>query len=220
MSPPVRRRACRSMNVFPRSDAAVSYVPGHPPRASAKAIAGGSSRTTVVPVRRRRSWAWPTRTPRMAVSVRFETMSSDPRGAETARGLFNGCATGGGREFVPPSRGTRPMSNRKVFHMEFHAAILEFGQQVLRRKLLRGEDSRPRDAPREDHDDAGRGGRRGQEPFRGRAPSSVRLPMFHRERGANSALRSVHLCPVDLDDDREGARHRTDERGRLWDQIG
>jgi hypothetical protein len=62
------------MNVFPRSDAAVSYVPGQPPRASANAIAGGFRRTTVVPVRRRRSCAWPTRTPRMAVSVRFETM--------------------------------------------------------------------------------------------------------------------------------------------------
>src|SRR5437667_6374580 len=66
------------MNVFPKSEAAVSYVPGHPPRASAKAIAGGSSSTTVVPVRRRRSCAWPTRTPRIAVSVRFAAMAALP----------------------------------------------------------------------------------------------------------------------------------------------
>src|SRR3972149_5908794 len=49
MSPPVRKRACRSMNVFPSPEAAVSKLPGHPPRWSAKAIAGRSKRTTGLP---------------------------------------------------------------------------------------------------------------------------------------------------------------------------
>src|SRR5207244_8111451 len=53
-------------------------LPTYPPRASAKAIAGGSSSTTVVPVRRRGSCPWPTRTPRIAVSVRFDAMAPLP----------------------------------------------------------------------------------------------------------------------------------------------
>ena len=70
------------MNVLPRSEAAVSKLPGHPPRGSAKAIAGGSRRTTVVPLRIARSCACPTRTPRSAVLLSL-TLS-------TGVGLFFG----------------------------------------------------------------------------------------------------------------------------------
>src|SRR3989304_3324084 len=65
MAPPVRKRAWRSMNVFPRSEAAASKLPGHPPRWSANAIAGRPRRTTGVPVRFALTSAWPTRTPRL-----------------------------------------------------------------------------------------------------------------------------------------------------------
>src|SRR5437660_517644 len=111
-----------------------------------------------------------------------------------------------------------PISNGEVFDVELHTAVLEFGQEVLRRKLLRGQDSRPRGALRQDHDDARRRGRRGQESFRGRPSSPVRFPMLHREGCPYGTLRSVRLRAVDLHDDREGAAHGTDERRRFGDR--
>src|SRR5438132_1221511 len=209
------------MNVFPRSEAAVSYVPGHPPRASAKAIAGGSSSTTVVPVRRRRSCAWPTRTPRIAVSVPFDAVAPLPESRRRSEFYLTDVRRDADRdrsylyvEVCPMG----PISNGEVFDVELHTAVLEFGQEVLRRKLLRGQDSRSRGALRQDHDDARRRGRRGQESFRGRPSSPVRFPMLHREGCPYGTLRSVRLRAVDLHDDREGAAHGTDERRRFGDR--
>src|SRR6266704_5532285 len=113
------------MNVFPRSEAAVSYVPGQPPRASAKAIAGGSRRTTVVPVRRGTSCAWPTRTPRIAVSVEFAAMASTRNFEGTAAGIFNRCAT------------MSPDSARDVGEGEGDLAGGQLRHHEMRRKFFR-----------------------------------------------------------------------------------
>src|SRR5436309_335779 len=139
------------MNVFPRSDAAVSYVPGQPPRASAKAIAGGSRSTTVVPVRLRMSCVWPTRTPRIAVSVDFAAMASTRNFEGTAGAVFNGCAM------------DSQDSARKIRDGERDLSGSEFRHHQIRRKFFRGEDARVRKASRVDHHYRGRGRRRGQE---------------------------------------------------------
>src|SRR2546425_6473845 len=145
------------MNVFPKSEAAVSYVPGHPPRASAKAIAGGSRRITVVPVRRRMSCAWPTRTPRIAVSVEFAAMASTRNFEGTAEAVFNGCAMDSQDSARKISDGERDLSGSELRHHE------------IRRKFFRGEDARARKASRVNHHHRRRRRRRGQEAFRGRA---------------------------------------------------
>src|SRR6059058_1344697 len=202
-SPPVKRSAWRSMNVFPKSEAAVSYVPGHPPRASAKAIAGGSRRTTVVPVLRWRSCAWPTRTPRIAVSVEFAAMASTRNFEGTAGAVFNAYATA--------SR----TSGREIRDGERDLARGEFRHHQIRRKFFRREDARARKASRVNHHHRGRGRRRGQESFCGRAATAVRLPMLHRERGPRAALRSIRLRAMHLDDNPEGPGKGPDQRRRL-----
>src|SRR3989442_8130105 len=202
-SPPVRSSAWRSMNVFPRSEAAVSYVPGQPPRASAKAIAGGSRSTTVVPVRRLMSCAWPTRTPRIAVSVEFAAMASTRNFAGTAGAVFNGCAT------------ASTDSAREIRDGEGDLARGEFRHHEFRWKFFRGEDARAWQASRVDHHNRSRGRRRGQEAFRGRAPTAVRLPMFHRQRGPHGGFRCVAFRAMHLDDNPERPRKRPDQGRRL-----
>src|SRR5437870_4690599 len=202
-SPPVRSSAWRSMNVFPKSEAAVSYVPGQPPRASAKVIAGGSRRTTVVPVRRRMSCAWPTRTPRIAVSVEFAAMASTRNFEGTATGIFNGCAT------------ASTISEWEVPDGEGNPARGELRNHEIRRKFFRGEDARARKAFRVDHHHRGRRRRRGQEAFRGCAATTVRLPMLHRECGPHSGLRSIGFRAVYLDDNPERPGKRPDQGRRL-----
>src|SRR6266571_6397471 len=187
-SPPVRRSAWRSMNVFPRSEAAVSYVPGQPPRASAKAMAGGSRRTTVVPVLRRRSCAWPTRTPRIAVSVEFAAIASTRNFAGTAGAVYNGCESASTDSARDVGEGEGDLAGGQLRHHE------------MRRKFFRGEDARARKAFRVDHHHRGRRRRRGQEAFRGCAPTTVRLPMLHRERGPHGGLRSIGFRAMHLDD--------------------
>src|SRR3989475_9549569 len=191
------------MNGFPRSEAAVSYVPGQPPRASAKAIAGGSRRTTVVPVCRRMSCAWPTRTPRIAVSVEFAAMASTRNFEGTAGAVFNGCAT------------ASTDSAREIRHGEGDLARGELRHYDIRRKFFRGENARARKASRVNHHHRGRGRRRRQETFRGRPATAVRLPVFHRERGARGRLRSAGLRAVHLDDNPERPRERADQGRRL-----
>src|SRR5712691_2936017 len=197
-SPPVRSNAWRSMNVLPRSEAAVSYVPGQPPRASAKAIAGGSRRTTVVPVRRRMSCAWPTRTPRIAVSVEFAAMASTRNFEGTAAAIFNGCAT------------ASMDSAWQIRDGEGDPAYGELRHHESRRKFLRGEDARTRKAFRVNHHHGGRGRRRGQETFRGRPTTAVRLPVFHRQRGPRGGSRSVAFRAMHLDDNPERPWKRSD----------
>src|SRR5881296_1050040 len=187
------------MNVFPKSEAAVSYVPGQPPRASAKAIAGGSRRTTVVPVRRRMSCAWPTRTPRIAVSVEFATMASTRNFEGTAGAVFNGCAT------------ASTESAREIRDGEGDLACGELRHHEIRRKFFRGEDACARKASRVDHHHRGRRRRGGQEAFCGRPATAVRLPMFHRERGPRGGFRSVDSRAVHLDDNPERPRKRPDQ---------
>src|SRR5439155_2509432 len=71
------------------------------------AIAGGSSSTTVVPVRRRRSCAWPTRTPRIAVSVRFDAMAPLPESRRPSEFYLTDVRRRGRwPRFVPLTRGT------------------------------------------------------------------------------------------------------------------
>src|SRR3989454_6795185 len=205
-SPPVRSSAWRSMNVFPRSEAAVSYVPGQPPRASAKAMAGGSRRTTVVPVRRSRFCAWPTRTPRIAVSVAFAAMASTRNFEGTAGGIFNGYATLG-----------RTLS-REVCNRERNLVCRELRHDEIRGEFLRGEDPGARESFRVDHHDGRcrRGG--GQETLCGRASAAVRLSMFHRERRPHGGIRAVAFGAVHLDHDSQGSGKRADQRRRFGDR--
>src|SRR5881296_1216933 len=203
-SPPVRRSAWRSMNVFPRSEAAVSYVPGQPPRASAKAMAGGSRRTTVVPVRRPRFCAWPTRTPRIAVSVEFAAMASTRNFDGTAGGVFNGCA--------------RRTLSGEVRNRERNLVCRELRHDEVRGEFLRREDAGARESFRVDHHDGCCRRGRGQETFRGRASAAVRLSMFHRERGSHGGIRAVACGAVHLDDDSQGSGKRTDQGRRFRDR--
>src|SRR5574340_1330103 len=161
MSPPVRKRACRSMNVLPRSEAAVSKLPGQPPRVSAKAIAGGSRRTTVVPLRTARSWAWPTRTPFKAVRVRFAAgiASHGRAAAERARAIKN----------------PRGVLSRELLDPERDAAGLELGEQGFERELLDGQDTGPRHLPADQQGGRRRDGSGGDVPFRRRPAPPVRL---------------------------------------------
>src|SRR5438552_8687771 len=193
------------MNVFPKSEAAVSYVPGHPPRASAKAMAGGSRRTTVGPVLRWRSCAWPTRTPRIAVSVEFAAMASTRNFAGTAGAVYNGWEG-------PPTdlRG-------HVRDGESDLARGELRHDEIRRKFFRGEDAGPWQAFRVNEHDGRRRCRRSQEAFRGRAATPVRFSMFHRERGPHSGLPATDFGPVHLDDNAKRPRKRADQRRRLRD---
>src|SRR5437879_9731084 len=176
------------MNVFPRSEAAVSYVPGQPPRASAKAMAGGSRRTTVVPVRRSRFCAWPTRTPRIAVSVEFAAMASTRNFAETAGAVYNGW------EGPPTDLRGHVRDGERDF------ARGELRHDEIRRKFFRGQDAGAWQAFRVNQHHSRRRCRRGQEPFRGRAATPVRFSMFHRERGPHSGLPAAASCPVHLTD--------------------
>src|SRR2546426_5684927 len=187
-SPPVRSSAWRSMNVFPRSEAAVAYVPGQPPRASAKAIAGGSRRTTVVPVRRLRSCAWPTRTPRIAVSVAFAAMASTRNFDGTAGAVFNGCAALG-----------RTLSGQ-VRNRERNLVCRKFRYDEIRGEFLRGEDPGAWKSFRMDQHDGGRYRGGGQEAFGGRAPAAVRPAKLHPGWGPHrgirgGAFRGGHLAP-------------------------
>src|SRR6059036_3339264 len=205
-SPPVRSSAWRSMNVFPRSEAAVSYVPGQPPRASAKAMAGGSRRTTVVPVRRPRFCAWPTRTPRIAVSVEFAAMASTRNFDGTAGGIFNGYARLG-----------RTLPG-EVRNRERDLVCRELRHDEIRGEFLRGEDPGARESFRVDHHDGRcrRGG--GQETLCGRASAAVRLSIFHRERRPHGGIRAVAFGAVHLDHDSQGSGKRPDERRRFGDR--
>src|SRR2546428_6170866 len=205
VSPPVRRSAWRSMNVFPRSDAAVSYVPGQPPLASAKAIAGGSSRTTVVPVRRRKSCAWPTRTPRMAVNVSFAAIDSPPEFAAPSR------------PYLTHLRDVRRewALQREVLEVEAHAAGLQLGDDQARRQLFRRQDTGARNLLSVDQHHRSGSGRGGQESFRGRAAAPIRLPVLHREGGPYAGLLATRLRTTHLDDDSERPGQRADHRRRL-----
>src|SRR5256885_7043157 len=155
------------MNVFPRSEAAVSYVPGHPPRASAKAMAGGSRRTTVVPVRRRRSCAWPTRTPRIAVKVSFAARSPPDFAAPS-------------RPYLTHLRDVRRewALQREVLEVEAHAAGLQLGDDQARRQLFRRQDTGSRNLLSVDQHHRSGSGRGGQETFPGRAPAPLRPPLL------------------------------------------
>src|SRR3989454_1321926 len=191
-SPPVRSSAWRSMNVFPRSEAAVSYVPGQPPRASAKAIAGGSRRTTVVPVRRLRSCAWPTRTPRIAVSVAFAAMASTRNFDGTAGAVFNGCAT------------LRRTLSGQVRNRERNLVCRELGHDEIRGEFLRGEDPGAWKSFRMDQHDGGRYRGGGQEAVGGRAPGAGRLAVLPPEGGPHGGIRAVAFRGVPLEHDSQG----------------
>src|SRR5256886_3705184 len=140
------------------------------------------------------SCAWPTRTPRIAVSVEFAAMASTRNFEGTAGAVFNACAT------------ASPTSARKIRDDEGDLARGEFRHNEIHRKFFRGEDARARKASRVDHHHRGRGRRRGQESFCGRPATAVRLPVFHRERGPRAALRSVAFRAMYLDDNPERPR--------------
>src|SRR2546428_540565 len=194
------------MNVFPRSEAAVSYVPGHPPRASAKAMAGGSRRTTVVPVRRRKSCAWPTRTPRIAVKVSFAARSPPDFAAPS-------------RPYLTHLRDVRRewALQREVLEVEAHAAGLQLGDDQARRQLFRRQDTGSRNLLSVDQHHRSGSGRGGQESFRGRAAAPIRLPVLHREGGPYAGFLATHLRTTHLDDDSERPGQRADHRRRLWE---
>src|SRR5438128_11331912 len=170
-------------------------------------MAGGSRRTTVVPVRRSRFCAWPTRTPRIAVSVEFAAMASTRNFEGTATGIFNGCAT------------ASTISEREIPDAEGNPARGELRDHEIRRKFFRGEDAGARKASRVDHHHGGRGSRRRQEAFRRRTATAVRLPMLHRERGPYGGFRSVAFRAVYLDDNPERPRKRPDQ-GRRFGHRG
>src|SRR3989442_936906 len=158
---------------------------------------------SVYPVRRRMSCAWPTRTPRIAVSVEFAAMASTRNFEGTATGIFNGCAT------------ASTVSEREIPDAEGNPARGELRHHEIRRKFFRGEDARARKAFRVDHHHRGRRRRRGQEAFRGCAATTVRLPMLHRECGPHSGLRSIGLRAVYLDDNPRRPGKRPDQGRRL-----
>src|SRR3989442_1192809 len=208
VSPPVRRSAWRSMNVFPRSDAAVSYVPGQPPRASAKAMAGGLIRTTVVPVRRRKSCAWPTRTPRMAVNVSFAAIDF-PSEFAAPLGPYLTHLRGRSKGWV---------LRREVLKVEAHAAGLQLRDDQAWRQLFRRQDTGSRNLLSVDQHHRSRGRRGGQESFRRPAAAPIRLPRLHREGGPHSSLLPTHLPSPHLDDDSERPGQWADQRRRLGDR--
>src|SRR3989441_6931904 len=149
------------------------------------------------------SCAWPTRTPRIAVSVEFAAIAFTRNFEGTAGAVFNGCAT------------ASQNSARKIRDGERDLARGELRHYVIRRKYFRGENARARKASRANHHHRGRGRRRRQEAFRGRPATAVRLPVFHRERGARGRLRSVGLRAAHLDDNPERPRKWPDQGRRL-----
>src|SRR5256884_7282635 len=169
------------MNVFPRSEAAVSYVPGHPPRASAKAMAGGSRRTTVVPVRRRRSCAWPTRTPRIAVKVSFAARSPPDFAAPS-------------RPYLTHLRDVRRewALQREVLEVEAHAAGLQLGDDQARRQLFRRQDTGSRNLLSVDQHHRSGSGPGGLETVRRPAPPPIRLPLLPLEGGPVARCLATH----------------------------
>src|SRR3990172_5007609 len=114
-------------------------------------MAGGSRSTTVVPVRRLRSCALPTRTPARAVRVRL-TFAMECSGRRPgARYLTAG----------PPAPSPCDLLDR-----ELHAAGLDFREDVPGCELLGREDARARDLLLVDEHRPGARDRRREEALR------------------------------------------------------
>src|SRR2546427_12659991 len=99
------------------------------------------------------SWAWPTRTPRIAVSVEFAAMAPTRNFEGTAGAVFNGCAMASQDSAREIRDGERDLSGSEFRHHE------------IRRKFFRGEHARARKASRVNHHHSGRRRRRGQQWF-------------------------------------------------------
>src|SRR2546427_12031042 len=102
-------------------------------------MAGGSRRTTVVPVRRSRFCAWPTRTPRIPVSVEFAAIASTRDFEGSAGGIFNGYARLG-----------RTLPG-EVCNRERNVVCREVRQDYIRGEFLRGEGPGAPEPVRVDH---------------------------------------------------------------------
>src|SRR5438445_162098 len=136
------------------------------------------------------SCAWPTRTPRIAVSVEFAAIAFTRNFEGTAGAVFNGCATASQKSARKIRDGERDLARDELRHYD------------IRRKFFRGEDARSRQAFRVDHHHRGGGRRCGQETFRGCPATAVGLPVFHRERAplaGSCARNSVPSQTIGLD---------------------